>query len=100
RIPYTTLFRSIKIKDTNIKDVFQILNKQTGFDFLYVSDDLKKVPDLNLDFNRTPLKDVLSSLFADLPLSYSIEGNTVLIKAKRRDQEAKTQELVITGIVR
>lgn len=91
---------SIKIKDTNIKDVFQILNKQTGFDFLYVSDDLKKVPDLNLDFNRTPLKDVLSSLFADLPLSYSIEGNTVLIKAKRRDQEAKTQELVITGIVR
>lgn len=92
---------TLKTENTNIKEVFRLLHQQTGYDFLYLSRDLERVPALSLDVHKKPLKTVLEQVFSGLPLDYSIEGNTVLItpRAPEIRASASRQEIPVEGRV-
>src|SRR5690606_8338536 len=94
---------TIKVTNAPVKKVFEILRQQTGYDFLYPSDALKKTKTVSLDFKNKPLKEILDEAFIDQPLRYNINKTTVLIKEKPiaviKSTTNLAQNITITGAV-
>ncbi|WP_293924388.1 SusC/RagA family TonB-linked outer membrane protein [Sphingobacterium sp. UBA6320] len=69
-------------KNISLVQVFDLLKKQTGYDFLYGADlhaDIRKV---NIDVTNQELSLVLQRIFTEQPFLYSIGDRTVVIKSK------------------
>lgn len=96
---------SITVNNTSLEKVLQQIKEQTGYDFLYNSNDLDLAEKVDLNFSNAPLKTVLDACFADQPLAYHIDNKAILLLPKKEpgsegplvDQE---QQRTITGIVR
>ncbi|TYR33018.1 TonB-dependent receptor [Sphingobacterium phlebotomi] len=90
---------SITAKQIPLKTVFAELRKQTGYHFLYLTDDLKGTRPVNLSFNQAPLVEVLEYCFTDQPLTYQIRGKRVLVSRKEASllsvsDETQSQEMI------
>ncbi|WP_158500306.1 SusC/RagA family TonB-linked outer membrane protein [Sphingobacterium sp. ML3W] len=87
---------SLSERNVSLEQVFSLLKKQTGYDFLYgagLCTDARKV---NIEAKNLELAAVLESLFNDQPFSYAISDKTVVIKSKSRED---TQQRTIQGKV-
>jgi TonB-linked SusC/RagA family outer membrane protein len=96
---------TLKGKDIPLKQVFVEINKQTGYNVFWSPKSIKSAPELNLDFENTPLKDALQFCLKNLPFTYSIDGKSVVIKqVSPNPQQDLTEEnmanlITITGKV-
>ncbi|WP_170139442.1 TonB-dependent receptor [Larkinella arboricola] len=81
---------TIKVQNASLKEVFKILKRQTGVDFLYVSDDLKGTKPVTMNIVNAPLNTILDECLEGQPLYYTIDRATVLIRKKR---EVRTESL-------
>src|SRR5690606_1043338 len=95
---------SITAKQIPLKTVFAELRKQTGYHFLYLTDDLKDTRPVNLSFNQAPLVEVLEYCFTDQPLTYQIRGKRVLVSRKEASlvpvsDETHSQEMISGKVV-
>ncbi|WP_400261343.1 carboxypeptidase-like regulatory domain-containing protein [Sphingobacterium sp. SG20118] len=73
---------SLSERNVSLEQVFSLLKKQTGYDFLYGASlraDSRKV---NIEAKNLELAAVLESLFSEQPFSYAISDKTVVIKSK------------------
>ncbi len=73
---------TIKVRNASLQHIFKTIKKQTGYDFLYLSEDLKGSSPVSLHIDGEPLADVLATCFADQPLTYEIKNTTVLVRKK------------------
>jgi TonB-linked SusC/RagA family outer membrane protein len=73
-----TLSRS----NASLETVLKELRIQSGFDFVYTDVLVKKSKPVNINVKQVQLEDALDAIFKDQPLVYSINGKTVIIKAK------------------
>ncbi len=75
----------------SLEKVFKTIRKQTGYEFLYNTNMLKKAKKVDVKFDHTPLVKVLESVFDDLPFTYTIVGKTIVVKEResRSDRIAK-----------
>lgn len=73
---------TLKAEKSNLKEVFEQIQNQTGYDFLYNSDDLKFAKPVSLDLKNVPLKLALDRCFDNQLLTYVIENKTILISKK------------------
>src|SRR5690606_26618803 len=71
---------SIHVKNTPLKEVFKSLRQQTGYDFLYLSSDLKRAKPVTLHADNQSLKDVLHQCLVGQPFTFEIKRTTVLIR--------------------
>lgn len=69
-------------KNAPLTSVFEKIHQQTGYDFLFTGSDLKNAKQISIHVNNIELKDVLQQLFADQPLTYSIEDQSVVVTPK------------------
>ncbi|MHB1178963.1 MAG: TonB-dependent receptor [Daejeonella sp.] len=69
-------------KDATLKQVFNQINKQTGYNVFWSPQLIKNSPRLNVDFNETPLENALSICLNGLSLTYIIDEKTIIIKKK------------------
>src|SRR5690606_5722586 len=67
-----------------VEEVFRVMRKQTGYEFLYNNSVLEKAQKQNLIFKNTPRDQVLTSLFKDQSLTYSIIGKTIVVKEREQ----------------
>ncbi|MDB5089180.1 MAG: TonB-dependent receptor [Mucilaginibacter sp.] len=88
---------TLKVKGATIKEVFEKIQAQTSYDFLYNADDLKTSKPITLNVKNTNLKDALDDCFKNQPLSYTIENTTILITRKPLPEQALKK--TITGVV-
>ncbi len=70
-------------KNISLEKVFDILKKQSGYTFFYDHDLLQGTPLVNINVKNMPLQQALDLCLAEQPLSYSIVGRTVVLKAKK-----------------
>ncbi len=70
---------SISCKDMPLPQVFNVIKQQTGFVFFYRSKDLSDIGPVSAQFRDLPLQTALTKLLQDKPLTFDIEGNTVVI---------------------
>jgi TonB-linked SusC/RagA family outer membrane protein len=83
---------SLHVKKVTIKQVFEKVQEQTGYDFLYNSADLRLAKLVSLSADNMALKQFLDKCFQGQPLTYIIQNTTILIKKK---EEAVLQAAVV-----
>ncbi|WP_256009145.1 TonB-dependent receptor [Desertivirga xinjiangensis] len=73
---------TLKVRNANLLDVFEKIQGQTGYDFLYSADDITKAKPVTLNIVQAPVKLALEKCFIGQDLVYTISKTTVLIKKK------------------
>lgn len=91
---------SLSVKNTSLFQIFEILQKQTGYDFLYNSTMISKSELISISVNKVELSDFLDKCFANQPLTYTLYEKTVVIKSKDPVVGRETADMVVTGVVR
>lgn len=69
-------------KDLPLKQVFSVIEKQTGYVFFNNKRDLDDTKTVTISANNLPLKEVLDIILKDQPLEYSIKGKTIVLSRK------------------
>jgi TonB-linked SusC/RagA family outer membrane protein len=72
---------TVQVKNAHLEEVLELIQQQTGYDFLYHAAELKNAKTINLNLKNASLKTVLDACMANQPLTYQIEKKTVLIKS-------------------
>lgn len=79
---------SINQKKASLEKVLRELRKQSGYDFFYNAEVLKKANAVSISAVKQSLKAVLDKCMEDQPLTYSIEDKTVIIREKNLLEKA------------
>lgn len=69
-------------KNATLKQVFNEINKQTGYNIIWSAKKVKNTTSVNANFNNASLETVLDVCLKDLPLAYIIEDKIVVIREK------------------
>ena len=67
---------------SSLDKIFTEIRKQTGYDFLYNTRLLKNTVPVTVKAKNSPLEDVLTEVFRNQPLTYTITENTIILKRK------------------
>jgi len=77
---------TVSCKDMPLQQLFSVIKQQTGYVFFYRSKDLSDVSPVSAEIREVPLKAALGKLLKDKPLTFDIEGNTIVISRKATTQ--------------
>ncbi|MGV3766828.1 MAG: SusC/RagA family TonB-linked outer membrane protein [Chitinophagaceae bacterium] len=69
-------------KNLTLKEIFTEVKKQTGYVVFYKKNDFEKTSRISISVQEMPLVNVLDAVFKDQPLSYLIEGKTIVISPR------------------
>jgi TonB-linked SusC/RagA family outer membrane protein len=72
---------SLSVKKEPLEKVLAEIRKQTGYSFVYISEEVKKAGPVTVTANG-PLKDVLQQVFSGQPLDFVVEDRVVIISAR------------------
>jgi len=85
-----------------LKTVLKVLKSQSGYNFVYTDDLLKMAKPINIEVDRAELEDVLTQIFKEQPLTYSVNKNTITLKEKlflspSDKHESELKDIVVKG---
>ncbi|WP_186292773.1 SusC/RagA family TonB-linked outer membrane protein [Mucilaginibacter corticis] len=66
-------------KHSSLENVLQKIEKQTNYIFIYDEDKLN-IADIDVHVSNASLTEALDACFKDMPVSYSIVGNNIILK--------------------
>jgi TonB-dependent starch-binding outer membrane protein SusC len=66
----------------SLVSVFQEIQRQTGYNFLFTYEDLDRAGPIDIDLQNVSLRDAIETCLRDKPLTYAIVEKTVVIKPK------------------
>ncbi|MCB6974845.1 MULTISPECIES: SusC/RagA family TonB-linked outer membrane protein [Butyricimonas] len=89
---------SVELKNVTLEKVFQELERQTGYSFLYNHREVETRGNVSVRAENKELKAVLEDLLPRLGLSYSFDDNLVIIKIASR-QEPEKKSVRVKGCV-
>jgi len=78
---------SLQLKDATIERVFLEIRKQTSYDFLYRDELVKNLPKVTIEVRNATIVEVLEICFKNTPVTFSVDGNTIIIKEKKDSEE-------------
>ena len=73
---------SLSVKDAGMESVIKSIRKQSGYDFVYTLEALKKAGPISVRMKNATLEEALDKCFMDQPLLYTIIENVVVVKGK------------------
>ncbi|WP_312790013.1 SusC/RagA family TonB-linked outer membrane protein [Sphingobacterium sp.] len=74
------------VKDATLRNVLREITTQSGYDFLYSTEDLKNAQHVDVSVKNEDLADVLKKIFKNQPLDYSIGKKSVVISKKNTEK--------------
>jgi len=86
-------------KKVSLEAVLKVIQKQTGYALLYSNEVIEKSIPVSVDFKSTPLSSALAQLFENQPLTYSLDGKTILIKEKEPPIVDKIKEITTAHLI-
>jgi TonB-linked SusC/RagA family outer membrane protein len=90
---------TLNIKNASLKEVLDVLRKQTGYHFLYRTEMLNQTRQMSINVTNEPLTKVLELCFEGQPLTYSINEKTIILREKPVSPINNVQQARITGKV-
>ena len=94
---------SLSVRDVPLKDIFDLIYEQTGYEFLYNSQMLERAKPVTLDVKKVSLQRALRLCFKDQPLTYILSDKTIVVRPKTDTTSNATrtegEERIITGKV-
>lgn len=76
-------------KNASLRQVFRIIEKQTGFTFFYNNRTLQAAKKVNIDVKDVSLRQVLDQCFRQQPLTYNIQENVIIVSEKEEEVSVK-----------
>lgn len=73
---------TLTLNNSSLEKAFQEIEKQTGFSFIYLKENLKETKHVDLTVKNGTLEKILDLLFFNQPLTYTISGKYVVVKEK------------------
>ena len=80
-------------RNASLQHIFKQINKQTGFQFFYEDELLDRSGKVDISIKNAELKEALEVCFKNLPITYEIINQTIIVKAK--DKIADAEEKII-----
>ena len=71
-------------KNISLEKFLKEIKKQTGYDLWYENKLIQRAGKIDVDLKNASLQDALKTSLQDLPLSWSIIGNIIVIKQKEQ----------------
>lgn len=93
---------SLSGKNMSLEKVFNKIRKQTGYNFIYANEDMKRSSSVSIHAKDRSLTDVLNACFHNQPFTYSIYKKIIIISPKA-NTGAGIEEVAlaeIQGVVR
>ena len=90
---------TLNVKNASLKEVLDVLRKQTGYHFLYRTEMLNQTRQLSISVTNEPLTKVLEKCFDGQPLTYSINEKTIVLRERPVSLKQNVQQTRITGTV-
>lgn len=72
---------SISLSNAPLEQAFKEIKKQSGYEFVYTREQLKKSVPVTLNFDSAPLDKVLEACFKKQPFTYIVEGKFIALKS-------------------
>ena len=73
---------SLSVNKLPLQKVFSLLKKQTGYYFFYTANDLRQTTPVSVKLQEASIEEVLKEVFRDQPVTFTIEGKTVVVNKK------------------
>jgi TonB-linked SusC/RagA family outer membrane protein len=73
---------TLNTKNAPLNSIIKQITTQSGYDFFYNRELIKKSKPITIDIRNAPIETVLEKCFQDQPFTYKIENKSVLLKAK------------------
>jgi TonB-linked SusC/RagA family outer membrane protein len=88
-------------KNISIDKLFKELKKQSGYSFIYKSEALKDLPNVNAEINGATMDEVMQQVLKDKPLDYLIIDKNVVIRRKPEPviTVQKAAPIIYVGVV-
>lgn len=86
---------TLNLKSVTIKEFCNEMERQTGMNFMYNSDQMRNVPRITFSCEKMPIMEVLDKVILKIGLYYNVEGNIVTIF-----QQVKGKQRKLTGVVK
>lgn len=94
---------SISKNGMTLETFFAEVKKQTGYNCLYNNQMTKDVGRIDVSVNKLPLPQALNEVFRSLPLSFVIDGKTIILTQKKIPAPAAISVAIVmevTGLVK
>jgi len=100
---------TISKKNASLEEMFEVLQKQGGYNFIINSHMLAKAKKIDIDVQDATVENVLVICFSNQPLTYVIRDKTIIVKEKEQKKEKRIADVAdipavppqrIRGIVR
>lgn len=88
---------TLDISNAPLKKIFQEIEKQTPFRFIYTEEQLALTRPVNVQVHNMPVKELLVYCFKQQPVAYSIEDSVVIIRNKT-DEVASAMDSMVQSI--
>lgn len=98
---------TIQEKNVDIEKIFKLIEQQSKLTFLYDSQDINGIMPLTVNLSNKSLKEALNQILRNVPLTYKITANTILVKRdvsknvkpNQKVMSQKIDAIVIRGLV-
>ena len=81
---------NLNIEKSRLKDVFEVIKRQTGYSFLWDQALLDKTPRISVDIKDADIGTALNACLKDIPLTYNIKGKIIYIIPKQKNAGTST----------
>src|SRR5690606_37102213 len=71
---------TIRVKQAPIRQILEKVSRQTGYDLIFIDQDLENAEPVDLNVRDVPLKTALAKIFEHQPLRYELSDHTIMIK--------------------
>lgn len=87
---------TFSVNNSSLAPVFNEIQKQTPYRFVYTSEQLDGTKKVSLSVERASLETVLEHCFKEQPLSYSIEEKFIIVRKK---EKAKNNNPILRSVI-
>jgi TonB-linked SusC/RagA family outer membrane protein len=96
---------SLTVSDAPMNSVLKEFHDQTGYNFFYDDELLRKAGKVNIDLKDVPIEVALEECFGNLPIDYEIVDNTIVLRPRPGSPDPavaiqKQEPLRLTGTVK
>lgn len=98
--PAKEILLTFTVKDSSIKYVFKIIEKQSQHSFFFPSELIDRSKKVSLSFTNAPLSKVLYELFHGSSITWEITSNTIILRKAIPIPASLDSLITVTGIVK
>ncbi len=92
---------TVNEKNTTLKSLFQKIELQSGYDFVYNPQMLNEAKRVDVNLKNATVEHALTVIFKNQPLTYTLDQGVVVVKRKKiqnvQSSQSNTQQQTITG---